>query len=207
MDQLVKNQTTRKGTAADGVSQLILRAEVNEDVLVTFKLADSQDGVIEPLMEDKTVLHEAGFLSDEKHYAYALYTPAETFDVLQQGEVAPKSPLTPPEKRLDGHHLQIRDVKILIQSKDGNMVSKSLILARPPVVFVHGLFSDPVQTWIKAPPWQHFWSGLVSFRSWPIISAPMAPKPWRQGKRMRHLGCAAVPVPSKAILMLFGTVP
>ena len=139
---LISADTTRKGTTADGVSQLIMRAEVSGDTPVSFKLANKDDGKVEPLLGGKTVL------DDKKYYAFALYTPPETFDVLKKGEVAPKSALKPPEKRL-GEHLQVRDVKVLVQPKGGKAKSSTFILARPPVVLVHGLFSDPIQTWVK----------------------------------------------------------
>lgn len=140
--QLIRAKTTRKGTSADGVSQLILRAQVSDEAAVSFKLVGANDGKIEPLLDGKTVT------LDKKHYAFALYTPPEVFDVAGSGGAGSLSPLQPPEKRL-GDILQVRDVAIIIEPEDGNATSKTIILAQPPVVLVHGLFSDPIQTWVS----------------------------------------------------------
>lgn len=148
--QLIRAQTLRKGTTADGVSQLILRAEVSEEVGATFELLNQTDGKIEPLLGGRTVT------LNKKHYAFALYTPPEIFDVENKNSGPKKeqelSPFrTLPKKRL-GKILEVRDVPVSITVEGGKSVTKKFMLARPPVILVHGLFSDPVQTWISTFP-------------------------------------------------------
>ncbi len=150
-DQLMAHQTVRKGTTADGVSQLILRAEVNEDAAVDFKLVDDKDGKIEPLLGGKTIKIE-GLFSSDKYFAFALYTPPQTYDIetnaKEDEEDKPDSELAVLEDGPD-REMDIRDVTISIQPAGGKALTRALTLARPPVVLVHGLFSDPVQTWVK----------------------------------------------------------
>jgi len=138
---LIRTGTTRVGTTADGVSQVLLRAEISDPVPVTFALKNSGDGTLEPLLEGRTVALGG------KHFAFALYTPPATFGAAPDGE-ASQSPLHPPRARL-GDILQIRRVPVSLEIDGADAVEKTFILAQPPVVLVHGLFSDPIQTWVN----------------------------------------------------------
>lgn len=140
--RLINETAERKGTTADGVSQLILRVEVSEPSPVEFRLESSNDGTIEPLKNGKTLTLQ------DRHFAFALYTPPEFFDRQDPGA---KSPLDPPDKRL-GDFLEVRDIEVLLTPEGGTPVKKVVLLARPPVVLVHGLFSDPIQTWVSTFP-------------------------------------------------------
>lgn len=145
--ELIRAKNIRQGTTADGVSQLVIRLELKKNDVISFKLANENDGKIEPLLEGKTITTE-GFIASKSHYTFALYTPPTLFEVKKEGAVDSKSPLAPPKDRLN-NILEKRDIKVLISSKTGESLIKEIILARPPVVLVHGLFSDPIQTWIK----------------------------------------------------------
>ena len=119
---------------------MILRAEVSGKVPVIFKLKNDSDGTIEPLLAGKTVALQG------KHYAFALYTPTNNFDEEAMRGERPKSPLIAPVKRL-GRILEVRDVPVIVHRKGSESGGKEekIILARPPVVLVHGLFySDHV---------------------------------------------------------------
>jgi TPR repeat protein len=139
---LIIAETKRIGTIADGVSQLILRLELDEDKPVTFALSGTDDGTITPLLDGRTVR----FWS--KYYAFALYTPPDQFSPPLDAANSPDSPLAPPENRL-GDILETRNVPVTVTIGDSGSGSGTLTLARPPVVLVHGLFSDPIQTWIN----------------------------------------------------------
>ncbi|MEP0944531.1 MAG: anthrax toxin-like adenylyl cyclase domain-containing protein [Rhizobiaceae bacterium] len=144
-DHLLFSTPVRLGTTADGVSQVVLRAETKTPTTVNFSISDPDDGTIETLFDGKTIEVEKTFTGD-KYYAFALYSPPETFD--PPGGPVPNSAMTPPKKRL-GDHLQIRDAEIEIHLDDGATTVEPVMLARPPAVLVHGLFSDPVQTWAE----------------------------------------------------------
>lgn len=139
---LIIAETKRIGTIADGVSQLILRLELDEDKPVTFALSGTDDGTITPLLDGRTLRLWS------KYYAFALYTPPDQFSPPLDAAASPDSPLAPPENRL-GDILETRNVPVTVTIGDSGSGSGTLILARPPVVLVHGLFSDPIQTWVN----------------------------------------------------------
>ncbi len=150
--QLISASTVRNGTTADGVSQLIVRAEISDEVPVTFEIdavADEPDapkGSLTPLLDGRTVT------LDGRHYAFALYTPPEMFDAPVNVAHPPKSPLVPPRVRLEGG-LEVRELEIWA-SAGGDSESEfvPMALARPPVVLVHGVFSDPIEAWVRTLP-------------------------------------------------------
>ena len=139
---LVHAKDEREGTTADGVSKLIIRAEVPDKEKVTFSLKEAGSGTLEPLLEGKTIRFE------EKNYAFALYTPPKRF---QQGSApAPTATFHPdsqPKQRLKGI-LEYRDVELVVRYRGKEQASK-VKLARPPVVLVHGLSSDPYTCWVE----------------------------------------------------------
>lgn len=143
--ELIQARTVRKGTSADGVSQLILRAELSSASKVIFTLADQADGNLVPLLGGRTIKLK------EKHYAFALYTPPQSFG---GGSVTttPKSLFHPdaqPKYRLESV-LEYRPVKIQAQTESDPVgESVEIQLARPPVVMVHGLLSNPYECWVK----------------------------------------------------------
>jgi pimeloyl-ACP methyl ester carboxylesterase len=140
--ELFAADTARKGTTGDGVSQLILRAEVSDGLPVQFSVGNPDDGTITPLLDGRTIT------SKDRHFAFALYTPPDLFRPPPEISAKPKSPLVPPDRRL-GDVLEVRDILVSMQIGDTGRQETSLLLAQPPVVLVHGLFSDPIQTWVK----------------------------------------------------------
>lgn len=139
---LVNAAEDRFGTIADGVSQLIVRAEISESVAAGIMLVNRDDGTLEPLLGGRTVT------LGEKHYSFALYTPPETFTHRASGEDASRSPLDPPRVRF-GEILQMRRVPVALEIEGADTVEETFALVQPPVVLVHGLFSDPIQTWVN----------------------------------------------------------
>ncbi len=140
--ELIRAAETRVGTTADGISQLILRTELDPGQTAAFSLRSPDDGKVEPLLDGRTIELADSF------YSFALYTPPDRFDPDGGKQTAPDETSAQPEKRL-GEILEVRDVPILL-SIDGRAPKRqNLTLARPPVVLVHGLFSDPVHTWIN----------------------------------------------------------
>ena len=153
--QLILGKTTRKGTSADGVSQLVIRAEVNTATPVVFTLKEGSRGKLSPLFKGKTLT------LDKKHYAFALYTPPKRFGG-GHSKTPPNSMVSSaakPRQRL-GKILEVEDLIISATPYDIDTEGKgtpiiagrkdaSLKLARPPLVLVHGLFSNPVDCWVK----------------------------------------------------------
>jgi len=139
---LIRAARERDGVATDGQSRLILRATMAAPQNVRFELAGDMPGALEPLLGGDTVEF------DGKHYAFALYRAPERFDNASAAN-APTSMMRPPAQRL-GDVLQVRHVKVRILPEQGGepMTERELVLARPPVILVHGLFSDPITTWV-----------------------------------------------------------
>lgn len=152
--QLITADKRRKGTTADGVSQLILRAEVSENVPVAFRIAEG-DGEVEPLLGGKTVSLQG------KHYAIALYTPPKNF----VGGSSKKRPLSTQHQAARPHRLRGKSTLEIDALRfeavpyrpapDGTaqpvITGKKeldLHIARPPVVLVHGLGSNPIECWV-----------------------------------------------------------
>lgn len=155
--QLINADVKRKGTTADGVSQLILRAEVSENVPVVMRMTEG-DGKIEPLLEGKTVSLQG------KHYALALYTPPKNF-VGGSSKKRPASSLeqAAPRQIRRNSTLEIAPIRFEAipyrPAPDGTaqpMLSGKkdldLQIARPPVVLVHGLGSNPIECWVATKP-------------------------------------------------------
>lgn len=149
---LIRSELRRKGTVADGTSELVLRAEVSGSKPVVFQLVDDSRGRLVPLFEGKTLTLE------EKYYAFARYVPPEAFE--REGVEAPQSTMTEPKRRAGGPEgPESEPLNVLavpyVPGPDGKMQpgrqgmkKLELELARPPVVLVHGLFSDPVTCWV-----------------------------------------------------------
>lgn len=137
---LLTAKIIRNGASADGISQLIVKIEVDQNAPVTVNVLGNGNGSLEPLLGGETITF------DNRHYAFALYTPPKVFDQIKP---IPKSLIA--EKRI-AKTLEVRDVFFSVHSDNGSSLEPKMILARPPVVLVHGLFSDPIQTWVNAFP-------------------------------------------------------
>jgi len=144
--ELIRSKTTRDGTIADGVSSLILKAELHNNKKVDFSLKSKEDGTLTPLLEGKTIT-----LGD-KHYAFALYTPPSAFDTDKKAPKALFDPKMAPKKRLKDI-LEYRDVVFSVGAKNSTVKETlTLKLARPPVVLIHGLASNAHDCWIVTKP-------------------------------------------------------
>jgi pimeloyl-ACP methyl ester carboxylesterase len=144
---LVAADQIREGASADGISQLIFRAELSRPQPVSITLAKGR-GEVKPLLKGQS--HSTG----GKHYAFAVYTPPSRFG---GGAVAkkPKSLLDPaaqPKQRLSGV-LEFEDFEVAATAEGQPPDAPGgkrlpLKLVRPPVVLVHGLFSNPLECWV-----------------------------------------------------------
>ncbi|HVS93329.1 MAG TPA: T9SS type A sorting domain-containing protein [Mucilaginibacter sp.] len=112
------------GAATDGVSKILLVAK--SDVPVTFTLSDAKDGSLSAL--DGTTNGLSMTVQPVSGLAVAVYTSPDGYG------------LTNPA---GGRYINV-------QAKDINddIVNTSIKLVTPPVVLVHGMWSDP-QAWIK----------------------------------------------------------
>lgn len=150
---LIRSNLVRNGTTTDGVSTLIVRAEVSKDVPVAFLLPNDSRGTLEPLFGGRTLSLQ------DRHYAFAQYVPPDSF--ARPGITPPTSTLHPPRQRAGGEHgpecedITVMAVPYVQDTSDGQAQANEagakavlLTLARPPVVLVHGLFSDPVHCWM-----------------------------------------------------------
>ncbi|MDI6451810.1 anthrax toxin-like adenylyl cyclase domain-containing protein [Anaerobaca lacustris] len=150
---LIRSNLVRNGTTTDGVSALVLRAEVSKDVPVVFLLQDDSLGTLEPLFESRTLSLQG------KHYAFVRYVPPDS--LARPGTTLPTSTVHPPKQRVGGAHGPECENLIVMavpyapdasgggaQANEAGAKRVSLKLARPPVVLVHGLFSDPVHCWM-----------------------------------------------------------
>lgn len=143
---LINGKTKREGTTADGVSRLVIRAELTSDERVEFSVGTGENGTVEPLFGGKTLYHE------KKHYAFALYTPPTVFTPDTSPPAATFAPTHSPGKRLGGI-LEYRDIDVEITGKRSDQkTTHKLKLARPPVVLVHGLGSNPHECWVVTKP-------------------------------------------------------
>lgn len=136
----------RQGAAADGVSRLLVIATFpsSGDFKVSVE-GGAKDGTAEAVFFDST--EEV----DGKHYAFAFYTPPQSF--------GPGSGNQKPENLLAGE-VEYRDIVVnfsLTPEGGGAAVTarQALKLARPPLVLVHGTFDNPDDCWktgsIKGP--------------------------------------------------------
>ena len=132
----------RNGTIADGVSKLILAA-VPHDSKLQFSIKgvknsrDLTDGTLSPFGEP----------ASRKALSVAIANPQK---INKQVAVV----YTPPDSfnQPTGNH---RTIKILISDvKNGSSSTKekevSVELYRPPVILVHGLWTNPDETWVKS---------------------------------------------------------
>jgi pimeloyl-ACP methyl ester carboxylesterase len=144
--QLLAIDQPRKGATCDGISALIIRADLNTAASVEFKSKEGIGKLIK-LLDGKTVENGPG-----KFAAFALYVPPADFaEVVRHKK--PKAVLDPavqPKQRLDGV-IECDDLLIsaVVGGNEANAPKLTLKLARAPVVMVHGLFSNPVDCWIR----------------------------------------------------------
>ena len=145
--ELVRLSEIRDGCATDGVSQLILRAELATDQDVSWALEGEDAGEIVPLLKGETIYFE------EKHYAFARYSPPSHFGG-DLGDDPPKALFHPkrmPKLRL-GEILEYRPVTVSLRAGGTRFAQGELKLVRPPVVLVHGLMSNAYDCWVKTKP-------------------------------------------------------
>ncbi|PHP64791.1 hypothetical protein CSC94_22595 [Zhengella mangrovi] len=139
--ELLRASEMRKGVATDGVTALLVKAELGGKAKVRFALEGDMPGTIEPLLDGRTVAF------DGRSYAFALYTAPGRFSADENAEG--KDPTAPPEARLGGV-VEMREIKIAVFIGDSDVAAAELPvkLVRPPVVLVHGLAADPLTTWV-----------------------------------------------------------
>ncbi len=134
---LSKLDETRLGTVADGLSRLILEVEAGAAGDVTFRIDDGDGHVVALDWSGEGTpgnsLTVATSEANGRHLAYALYLPPA-----ELGEHT---------RELDG--VGIRDIAVTASPADGAPVEIPIVLARPPVLLVHGTFSTP-EKWTEA---------------------------------------------------------
>ena len=152
-NEVAASKAVRKGTATDGVSQLIIRIRQRSDRMVRVSIKEG-GGTLAPAPFPKLVAR------DGSSWRFMLYTPRETFG----GGPATKrpravfSPDAQPKMRLE-KVLEVEELLLIgrnvQRNKSGKLVASGppqeikALLARPPVVLVHGLKSDPMSCWVK----------------------------------------------------------
>jgi pimeloyl-ACP methyl ester carboxylesterase len=149
---LIQSSIFRRGTTADGTSRLIVRAELSSVVPVVFHVSKGR-GTIKPMFEGRTLTLQ------DRHYAFGLYEPPNHF--APPGGDGPTVTVQPPKQRLGGSTIgpECEDLQITaipgVATPEGRITPSpqesrqvEIKLVRPPVVLVHGLFSNPVQCWM-----------------------------------------------------------
>jgi pimeloyl-ACP methyl ester carboxylesterase len=145
--ELAGLDTVRGGVAADGASRVVVRVALRGQAEVTFTLAQgdsdlSPSGRLWPIDADldaedatppeavKTATQEV----DGRHYAFALYEAPAEFGPAFKTELL---------------GVGMRPVTLSIAvSRDGaaaNVQESAILVARPPVVLVHGTYSTPAK--------------------------------------------------------------
>jgi len=133
-------EVEREGAIADGASRLVLRWAVDEPGTLHCALREPEDGRCRVL----------GVLEhDGSHYATALYRPPDSFGPMERllprfgGEVEARAvPVTlrfEPEPRANE--------TAAAAAARSRSVQRDLVLARPPVVLVHGTYDWPEKAW------------------------------------------------------------
>jgi len=132
----------RRGAVADGVSVLIVRAKVSEKGTAKFSVGKS-DGRCEPLFDGKTQS-----LDGKTHYAFAAYWPPAEFGKTAGGEAV--------QKLEDAVEYRKVPLKIAFQSEHAGGAPAEfnlpVIVARPPVVLMHGTYDNPTECWATRSP-------------------------------------------------------
>ena len=130
IDKLAERGTIRRGAAADGVSRLLLRATPSGGSTVRFNLIDSagsQDGALIPIGggTPTTNLQVPVVNTIKGPRAFAIYLAPENFE------------------KAGYENAGERPVNLRVTSGVGGteVTDTQLIVARPPVLFVHGVWS------------------------------------------------------------------
>ncbi|WP_232107168.1 alpha/beta fold hydrolase [Gimesia alba] len=164
-ETLVKWDLKRKGAVADGVSLMLLRAEAKKPGKVVFQIPGEYAGRLDQLDGSQFRLQEtnsgsAGDLSrvevetvefEGKHYAFALYAPPADFSKISAGKKS-YSTIQIGERTT---RMEFRSIPVEVSMQEINASTTSqptkkefpLILARPPVVLVHGTYDNPKNCW------------------------------------------------------------
>jgi pimeloyl-ACP methyl ester carboxylesterase len=130
------------GAVCDGVTRLLFRAKVSSSEQVTFSLGQnantSETGTLRSILPTdnqngqpqnaNTVVVNPVTASDGNQYVFAVYQAPANF--VRSGQSAD---LTTSE----------RTVSLSVTGSDGSTAAQDIKLDRPPVVLVHGLWSDP----------------------------------------------------------------
>lgn len=138
------SQHVREGTSADGVSQIVVRVRSSAEQRVGVKVV-GRDGSVEPLGE------QSWQDPDGAYWSFFLYTPPEVFGggATEQRPASLMDPGAQPLLRLE-EVLEYRNIVLEVAAGDmGPVESFQFKLARPPVVLVHGLSSEPVDCWVR----------------------------------------------------------
>jgi len=154
--------TERLGAFADASSLLLLRVELSGAGSVSWAptLALSNRTPTDPVTGEQRELREMelqrdGTLQglhgarthkiDGKDYAFCLYTPPARFD-----QKDPEVGADQPRRRVGGSEVREVSITTLFTPDGGDEVLQKqhqFLLARPPVLLVHGTFDDPHNCW------------------------------------------------------------
>jgi pimeloyl-ACP methyl ester carboxylesterase len=133
-EKLVFGGTPMEGTVTDGVSRLLLRLPVNNSDSATFSLSGTgdptEDGAlrsIDGFNEGRSITVDTVTVGDN-NYAFAIYQAPDSFVRSEHEE-----------------DKQAAERKLIIQIKvgDSTPIQKDIKLVRPPLILIHGLWSDP----------------------------------------------------------------
>lgn len=136
----------RRGTTADGACKVIVRVAVTEKGKARFRMlphaAGMPDGKIEALFDGVT----QDLSGEGGRHLFALYTPPEEF-----GASAERAP------RLLENRVEAREARMEIRFEPAGAADPSgqkrryfeakILLARPPVMLVHGTYDTPENCW------------------------------------------------------------
>ncbi len=143
---------TRQGAAADGVSLLLVRAEVDGQGRVAFSLEGPEKGgsLWDIASFAETDFQRPGNPTVEtpvyplggKFYAFALYKPPIEFGPFPPSQQSRKFTVKAEHKPAAGAPSQAGGVNL-------GPNDCPIVLVRPPVVLVHGTYDDPDNCWKK----------------------------------------------------------
>lgn len=142
----------RRGATADGVSKVIIRLAVPEKGKARFRMlpysAGAPDGKIQAMFDGQT----QDLTGQGGHHLFALYTPPEEF-----GPTPGRAP------SLLEDRVESRDARIEIRFEPASspndpekrrFLASKILLARPPVMLVHGTYDTPENCWNTPDPQQ-----------------------------------------------------
>ncbi|MGB3074656.1 MAG: hypothetical protein WBB36_05015, partial [Chitinophagales bacterium] len=128
-DQLLQLNEYREGTTADGVSSVVLQLEFQKPGFINLSGPDADN--FEFPWGDQT------YDLDDGHYCFILYTPPEVF--------VPNHPTFLFQGVVEAYN-EVIDFDFMTDT-GVRSDSLSIPIVRPPVVLVHGTYSDPEKAW------------------------------------------------------------